>query len=447
MLVAPFGRNCNKSLVVLHILAGLVFHKSYRVDRQDFVASLPFRRHPCVGGNPVCQCQNQVFLFPITVGCLADHYLRLSSSFNLNIPRDLRLAIDTTIHNDARNLSGDERKGLGNPGEGLRNDGQGLRNSQPVDQRRSRQGPRGDGSGGQGRQRTGLELHRQDSTARRSDHPSRVSTGARPDHQCVRLEAAASRCKSYISAPTHDPGIIPLTVFSQSFVATQLALSALPLLLFFSFSVITLVVVAATAVLFAAFWIGAALLILVPTLFVTFFTALFIWIWVVGAYALWRFTYRMTTVGRNASAESRPVLPARTALQEPEPPKGVEGVYLDRQPNISSGDQERNAGLQEGPGSLPAEDGTDYDGGLEDMVVQPAAPARNGVGNNHGQGVAQGDNGIGTEYDRMLGSRAGHSGRNQYGAPNFGPGATGWGNFSNPRPAEDVSKASVERPV
>ncbi|KAI9751123.1 MAG: hypothetical protein M1815_001354 [Lichina confinis] len=232
-----------------------------------------------------------------------------------------------------------------------------------------------------------------------------------------------------------------------SFVATQLALSALPLLLFFSFSVITLVVVAATAVLFAAFWIGAALLILVPTLFVTFFTALFIWIWVVGAYALWRFTYRMTTVGRNASAESRPVLPARTALQEPEPPKGVEGVYLDRQPNISSGDQERNAGLQEGPGSQPAEDGTDYDGGLEDMVVQPAAPARNGVGNNHGQGVARGDNGIGTEYDRMLGSRAGHSGRNQYGAPNFGPGATGWGNFSNPRPAEDVSKASVERPV
>ena len=222
----------------------------------------------------------------------------------------------------------------------------------------------------------------------------------------------------------------------QSFLATQLALSALPLLLFFSFSVITLVGVAATAVLFAAFWIGAALLILVPTLFVTFFTALFVWIWVVGAYALWRFTYRMTLVGRNASAESRPVLSSRMPVQEPEPPKAVEDVYLDRLRSTNNGDQERNAGLQEAMGAVAVKDGTgyDYDGAVEkpvvDAVVHDTAPAENGVGNNYDQEDGRGDNGIGAEYDPRPGSRADRSSRDHYRPQAFEPTAT-----------------SVERPV
>lgn len=221
-----------------------------------------------------------------------------------------------------------------------------------------------------------------------------------------------------------------------SFLATQLALSALPLLLFFSFSVITLVGVAATAVLFAAFWIGAALLILVPTLFVTFFTALFVWIWVVGAYALWRFTYRMTLVGRNASAESRPVLSSRMPVQEPEPPKAVEDVYLDRLRSTNNGDQERNAGLQEAMGAVAVKDGTgyDYDGAVEkpvvDAVVHDTAPAENGVGNNYDQEDGRGDNGIGAEYDPRPGSRADRSSRDHYRPQAFEPTAT-----------------SVERPV
>ncbi len=92
----------------------------------------------------------------------------------------------------------------------------------------------------------------------------------------------------------------------QTFLATQIALSALPLLLFVSFSLVTLILVAVAAIALTLFWIGAALLILVPTLFATGSAALFIWIWAVGTYVFCRYAYRITKAGRKAAVESRP---------------------------------------------------------------------------------------------------------------------------------------------
>ncbi|KAI9837496.1 MAG: hypothetical protein M1819_007145 [Sarea resinae] len=77
-----------------------------------------------------------------------------------------------------------------------------------------------------------------------------------------------------------------------SFLLSQLAITGLPLVLFvvmtigvFVFSlVVALVVGVLAALLFTAFCVGVALLVLLPTLFVTTFGAAFIWLWGVGAY-------------------------------------------------------------------------------------------------------------------------------------------------------------------
>ena len=73
-----------------------------------------------------------------------------------------------------------------------------------------------------------------------------------------------------------------------------MVLSALPLLLFISFTLVTLILIVVAAVATAAFWIGAALLILLPTLLATCSAALFVWIWALGTYLFCRFIYRMS---------------------------------------------------------------------------------------------------------------------------------------------------------
>ncbi|KAI9807371.1 MAG: hypothetical protein M1833_000114 [Piccolia ochrophora] len=81
-----------------------------------------------------------------------------------------------------------------------------------------------------------------------------------------------------------------------SFLFTQLALSALPLLLFVSFALGTAILSFFAAVAFAAFWIGAALLVLLPTLFLTGSAGILIWLWAVGSFLVGRFLYRLTFV-------------------------------------------------------------------------------------------------------------------------------------------------------
>ena len=73
---------------------------------------------------------------------------------------------------------------------------------------------------------------------------------------------------------------------------SQIALSGIPLALFavmtvtvFVFALLAALVIGLLgALLFTAFCVGIALLVLLPTLFITSFGAAFIWLWGVGAY-------------------------------------------------------------------------------------------------------------------------------------------------------------------
>lgn len=126
------------------------------------------------------------------------------------------------------------------------------------------------------------------------------------------------------------------SLFLQSFLAVQIILSALPLLLFVSFSLVTLVVVLVAAIAFSVFWIGAALLILVPTLLAAFFGGLFVWIWAVGTYLFCRFAYRVTSAGRDAVARKQPVQSTVDAVQHKQPLRSTMKAVQDRLPSQSS---------------------------------------------------------------------------------------------------------------
>ena len=82
--------------------------------------------------------------------------------------------------------------------------------------------------------------------------------------------------------------------FTQSFMLSHLALSGVPMGLFIImtitvvvFSIIVALILAVlAAVLFSVACVGFALIILLPTLFITTAAASFIWLWGIGAYYL-----------------------------------------------------------------------------------------------------------------------------------------------------------------
>ncbi|KAM0199451.1 hypothetical protein ACHAPA_005023 [Fusarium lateritium] len=82
-----------------------------------------------------------------------------------------------------------------------------------------------------------------------------------------------------------------------SFIVSQLLLCLLPLLIFLTFSLSTIVFVLGVAAVFALFWIGVALLILVPTLVLTSSIAVLIWGWAVGSFVIARWLYMHSPVG------------------------------------------------------------------------------------------------------------------------------------------------------
>lgn len=103
---------------------------------------------------------------------------------------------------------------------------------------------------------------------------------------------------------------------SQTFLAIQITLSALPFLLFVSFTLATIVLAVVAALAFCIFWIGAALMILVPTLFAAVFAGIFIWIWAVGTYIFGRFAYRRVYPRLQQSAVTASRLTERKSLQD-----------------------------------------------------------------------------------------------------------------------------------
>jgi hypothetical protein len=81
--------------------------------------------------------------------------------------------------------------------------------------------------------------------------------------------------------------------YPQSFLFIQLLLSFTPIALFASFALATILFSFITALLFSLFWIGAALLVLVPTLFVTVSLGIAVWIWAVSSFLVTRWAYNM----------------------------------------------------------------------------------------------------------------------------------------------------------
>ncbi|RBR14378.1 uncharacterized protein FIESC28_07808 [Fusarium coffeatum] len=81
-----------------------------------------------------------------------------------------------------------------------------------------------------------------------------------------------------------------------SFIVSQLLLSFLPLLIFVIFSLSTILFALGSAIIFALFWIGVALLILVPALLVTSSIAVLVWGWAVGSFVVARWLYNLSSV-------------------------------------------------------------------------------------------------------------------------------------------------------
>jgi hypothetical protein len=82
----------------------------------------------------------------------------------------------------------------------------------------------------------------------------------------------------------------------QSFLVSQLLFSFLPLALFATFVISTVAFALGAAIIFALFWIGVALLLLVPTLFVTFSVGVLVWIWAVASFVVGKWIYNMVPV-------------------------------------------------------------------------------------------------------------------------------------------------------
>jgi hypothetical protein len=82
-------------------------------------------------------------------------------------------------------------------------------------------------------------------------------------------------------------------LLKQAFVLTHATFSLLPILIFVTFALSTLIFALATAILFTLFWTGVALLLLVPTLLVTSGIGLCVWAWFVSSFVALRWVYRL----------------------------------------------------------------------------------------------------------------------------------------------------------
>ncbi|KAL6799495.1 hypothetical protein GGI42DRAFT_56485 [Trichoderma sp. SZMC 28013] len=101
------------------------------------------------------------------------------------------------------------------------------------------------------------------------------------------LVPPSSRQRAYDAASTfasNQPILFSFTVFQALF-------ALLPLLLFFSFALSTILLALSAAFAFAFFWIGIACLFLIPTLFITASLALLCWGTSVGSFVVARKLY------------------------------------------------------------------------------------------------------------------------------------------------------------
>ncbi|KAF6836199.1 hypothetical protein CMUS01_05501 [Colletotrichum musicola] len=88
-----------------------------------------------------------------------------------------------------------------------------------------------------------------------------------------------------------------------AFLLSQLVFSSLPVILFSAFALSTAAFAVGAAVVFALFWIGIALLVLVPTLFFTCSVGILVWVWAAGSFLLAKWLYEMSPVSARGVVE------------------------------------------------------------------------------------------------------------------------------------------------
>ncbi|OLN96889.1 hypothetical protein CCHL11_02323 [Colletotrichum chlorophyti] len=91
--------------------------------------------------------------------------------------------------------------------------------------------------------------------------------------------------------------------FLFAFFLVQLVFSFLPILLFVSFSLSTVAFALGVAAVFSLFWIGVALLVLVPTLFFTCSIAVLVWVWAAGSFVVAKRMYELSPVSARGDLE------------------------------------------------------------------------------------------------------------------------------------------------
>ncbi|KAL0932713.1 uncharacterized protein CTRU02_211676 [Colletotrichum truncatum] len=89
-----------------------------------------------------------------------------------------------------------------------------------------------------------------------------------------------------------------------AFILSQLIFSSLPILVFSVFAISTIVFALGAAVIFALFWIGVAMLLLVPVLFFTCTVAILVWVWAASSFLIARWLYEMASVGAKGDQET-----------------------------------------------------------------------------------------------------------------------------------------------
>ncbi|KAK3995560.1 hypothetical protein QBC44DRAFT_366351 [Cladorrhinum sp. PSN332] len=115
---------------------------------------------------------------------------------------------------------------------------------------------------------------------------------------------APPETRSRLYAQTADFASARPLVFS--FLAAQLAISLIPLLLFASFLISTLLFSLGAALLFTLFWFGVAALFLIPTLCVTGGIGVLVWVWGVTTYVSgkWALGFLTSTSSSSSSSSS-----------------------------------------------------------------------------------------------------------------------------------------------
>ncbi|TDZ16037.1 hypothetical protein Cob_v011106 [Colletotrichum orbiculare MAFF 240422] len=88
-----------------------------------------------------------------------------------------------------------------------------------------------------------------------------------------------------------------------AFLLAQVVFSSLPILVFSTFAISTVLFALGAAVIFALFWVGVALFILVPTLFFTCSIAILVWVWAAGIFLLAQWLYNMSPISAKGSVE------------------------------------------------------------------------------------------------------------------------------------------------